>query len=244
MKHPTGNHDLENQETEKVQLQEEGRRGFCAYILILLSAIVLILFLPLTIFTCVKVVRPYERAIIFRLGRVKRNRKGETIQGSGLHILLPCVDQLLRVDLRTKSINISPQEVLTRDAVTVNVDAVVYMRVTDPSSALMKVEDATDSSQFMAVSTLRTVLGTYELTQLLTDRDEIDTKMQKILDEATEPWGIRVGERDHGESSALSFVGKFSRLVKDRPFVFLSECFVGASKFRFKIAWIRKTRHV
>lgn len=171
--------------------QGDEQMGLSDYILITLSFIGAVIFFPIAMFGVFRIIRTYERGIVLRLGKL-RKRNGKTILGAGVQFVLPCIDEILTVDLRTRSVNIPPQEILTRDAVTVNVDAVVYLRVTDPASALLKVENAARSSELLAVSTLRNVLGTYELAQLLTDREEIDKKMQRWMDSATDPWGIFV----------------------------------------------------
>ncbi|XP_078101882.1 stomatin (EPB72)-like 3a isoform X2 [Sander vitreus] len=144
--------------------------------------------LPLTIFMCVKIVKEYERAVIFRLGRITdRNAKGP-----GLFFVLPCTDTFVKVDLRTVSFDIPPQEILTRDSVTVSVDGVVYFRIHCPISSVANVSNAHSSTRLLAQTTLRNVLGTKNLAELLSDREGISHSMQESLDVATNPWGIKV----------------------------------------------------
>merc|ERR1712178_381993 len=128
----------------------------------------------------------YERAVIFRLGRLLGAK------GPGLFLILPCMDAIQRVDLRTVSFDIPPQEILTKDSVTVAVDAVVYYRVFNPTFAVTNVANAAYSTKLLAQTTLRNQLGAVTLAGLLSERDEISQKMQKILDDATDPWGIKV----------------------------------------------------
>ncbi|XP_037631573.1 stomatin (EPB72)-like 3a [Sebastes umbrosus] len=135
-----------------------------------------------------QIVKEYERAVIFRLGRI-RNRKPI---GPGLFFVLPCTDSFVKVDLRTVSFDIPPQEILTKDSVTVSVDGVVYFCVHCPISAVANVSDAASSTRLLAQTTLRNVLGTKNLAELLSDREGISHSMQESLDVATDPWGIKV----------------------------------------------------
>ncbi|TNN05001.1 Erythrocyte band 7 integral membrane protein [Schistosoma japonicum] len=132
-----------------------------------------------------------KKQLFYVSGRVKRSGKNYVI-GAGLQFVMPCADRIIRIDLRTKTVNIPPQEVLTSDAVTVSVDAVVFMRVIEPAAALLRVENSLKSAELLAVTTLRSVLGTYELSQLLTSRDQIDSKLKELLDDATSQWGIKI----------------------------------------------------
>merc|ERR1712213_215546 len=144
--------------------------------------------LPLSLIFCVKVVKEYERAVIFRLGRL---RKGGA-KGPGLFFIIPCMDSYTKVDLRTVSFDVPPQEVLTRDSVTVAVDAVVYYRVQNATMSITNVEDSNRSTRLLAATTLRNVLGTKNLSEILSDRENISHTMQVSLDEATDPWGVKV----------------------------------------------------
>lgn len=134
----------------------------------------------------VKIVQEYERGVIFRLGRLVGAR------GPGLFFILPFVEQMQRVDLRTVTMDVPRQDVITKDNVTVKVDAVVYFRVTDPEAAIVNVLDYIRATSLVAQTTLRAVLGQSELDELLINRDEVNQKLQQIIDEATEPWGIKV----------------------------------------------------
>jgi len=136
----------------------------------------------------VKQVQEYERAVIFRLGRIK---KGGAV-GPGLFFIVPCIDNIRVVDLRVVSFDVPPQEILTKDSVTVAVDAVVYYHVEDPLSAVCTVEDAGHSTRLLASTTLRNILGTKNLSEILADRDQTAKVMLNMLDSATDPWGIKV----------------------------------------------------
>merc|ERR1719360_205575 len=137
---------------------------------------------------CVRMVKEYERAIIFRLGRVK---KGGAV-GPGLFFIIPCIDTIQVVDLRTVSFDVPPQEILTKDSVTVSVDAVVYYKIVSPYAAVCNVTNADKSTKLLASTTLRTILGTKTLQEILADREHTGEEMLSQLDEATDPWGIRV----------------------------------------------------
>jgi len=133
------------------------------------------------------VVQEYERAVVFRLGRL---RSGGA-KGPGLFFVMPCVDSYKKVDLRTVSFDVPPQEVLSRDSVTVSVDAVVYYRVSNPTMATNNIEDYSHSTRLLAATTLRNVLGTKNLAEILSERETISQVMQNALDEATDPWGVK-----------------------------------------------------
>src|SRR3954466_3014260 len=134
----------------------------------------------------VRVLREYERAVVFRLGRVIDKK------GPGLVLLVPAVDRMVRISLRTVTLNVPPQDVITRDNVPVRVDAVVYFRVVDPDSAVVQVENFNKATSQIAQTTLRSVLGKVDLDSLLTEREELNEELQKIIDDQTEPWGIKV----------------------------------------------------
>ncbi len=151
-------------------------------------AIVLILFtFPLCLIVCMKVIAQYERAVVFRLGRLLPGARGP-----GLIFIMPCLDTYKIIDLRTFTFDVPTQEVLTKDSVTVAVDAVVYYRIFDPVMSVVNVEDANRSTRLLAATTLRNVLGTMDLYQLLTDRENIAALMQECLDVATDTWGVKV----------------------------------------------------
>src|SRR6188472_3959389 len=153
-----------------------------------LIAIAIFLFLiVLFLFSAIKVAREYERGIIFRLGRLLPNPKGP-----GLFILIPIVDRMVRVDLRTITLNIPPQEVITKDNVPARVNAVAYFRIIDPKSAIVQVENYMVATSQIAQTTLRSVLGQHNLDELLSEREKINLILQGIIDEQTAPWGIKV----------------------------------------------------
>ena len=133
----------------------------------------------------VRVLREYERAVVFRLGRLTGQR------GPGVVLLIPAVDRMVRVSLRTVTVTIPPQDVITRDNVTARVDAVAYFRVVDPSASVVSVEDAAKATLQIAQTTLRSVLGKAELDALLSERESLNEDLQQIIDEQTEPWGIK-----------------------------------------------------
>jgi regulator of protease activity HflC (stomatin/prohibitin superfamily) len=134
----------------------------------------------------VRVLREYERAVVFRLGRVMDQR------GPGLVLLIPAIDRMVRVSLRTVTMRIPHQEVITRDNVPVKVAAVVYFRVMDPRRSVVEVEDHTNATLQIAMTTLRSVLGKVELDHLLSERERLNESLQQIIDDQTEPWGIKV----------------------------------------------------
>ena len=151
-------------------------------------AIVVVAFLVvLFVISALKVIREYERAIVFRLGRLFPEPKGP-----GLFILIPIVDRMVRVDLRTITLNIPPQEVITKDNVPVRVNAVAYFRIVEPKDAIVQVENFMVATSQIAQTTLRSVLGQHLLDELLSERDKINAILQEIIDEATAPWGIKV----------------------------------------------------
>jgi regulator of protease activity HflC (stomatin/prohibitin superfamily) len=153
--------------------------------LIFLAAVVFLLVLFLV--SAIKVAREYERGVIFRLGRLLPQPKGP-----GLFILIPIVDRMVRVDLRTITLNIPPQEVITKDNVPVRVNAVAYFRIVDPQASVVQVENFMSATSQIAQTTLRSVLGQHLLDELLSERDKINTILQEIIDEQTAPWGIKV----------------------------------------------------
>jgi len=134
----------------------------------------------------IKIVQEYERGVIFRLGRL------QGAKGPGLFLIIPFIDRMVKIDLRTVTMDIPAQEVITRDNVTVKVNAVVYFRVVDPSAAVVNVEDYRRATWNIAQTTLRNVLGQSDLDELLAHRERINAKLQQIIDESTEPWGIKV----------------------------------------------------
>ena len=154
-----------------------------ALILVAILLFLVILFLV----SAIKVAREYERGIIFRLGRLLPEPKGP-----GLFILIPIVDRMVRVDLRTITLNIPPQEVITKDNVPARVNAVAYFRIVEPKAAIVQVENFMVATSQIAQTTLRSVLGQHQLDELLAEREKINAILQGIIDEATSPWGIKV----------------------------------------------------
>jgi regulator of protease activity HflC (stomatin/prohibitin superfamily) len=153
-----------------------------------LIVIAILLFLiVLFLFSAIKVAREYERGVIFRLGRLLPEPKGP-----GLFILIPVVDRMVKVDLRTITLNVPPQEVITKDNVPVRVNAVAYFRIIDPKAAIVQIENFMVATSQIAQTTLRSVLGQHQLDELLSERDKINSILQGIIDEATAPWGIKV----------------------------------------------------
>jgi regulator of protease activity HflC (stomatin/prohibitin superfamily) len=135
----------------------------------------------------VKVLREYERGIVFRLGRLVAEPKGP-----GLFLLIPIVDRMVRVDLRTITLNIPPQEVITKDNVPVRVNAVAYFRIVAPKDAIVQIENFMVATSQIAQTTLRSVLGQHQLDELLSEREKINSILQEIIDEQTAPWGVKV----------------------------------------------------
>ncbi|KAF7635912.1 PHB domain-containing protein [Meloidogyne graminicola] len=165
-----------------------GNLGISGYILMVCSYILLIITFPIAICFCVKVVKEYERAVIFRLGRLLPGGA----RGPGIFIIIPCIDTFRKVDLRVLSFDVPPQEILSRDAVTVAVDVVVYFRISNATISVTNVEDSSRSTKLLAQTTLRNILGTKTLAEMLSDREQISLQMQSTLDEITSPWGVKV----------------------------------------------------
>lgn len=147
---------------------------------------VVVVFFAIVLFSAIKVVQEYERGVVFRLGRLVGPR------GPGLIILIPFIERMTKVDLRTVTMDIPAQEVITRDNVTVRVNAVAYFRVVDPNAATVNVADFIRATSQISQTTLRSVLGTADLDDLLAEREKINLQLQRIIDEQTEPWGIKV----------------------------------------------------
>ena len=134
----------------------------------------------------IRIVREYERGVIFRLGRLVGAK------GPGIFLLIPGIDKMVKVTLRMVTLDVPPQEVITKDNVTTSVNAVLFFRVVDPNAAVVQVENYIEATRQIAMTTLRSVLGGVELDQLLAEREEINLKLQEIIDEQTDPWGIKV----------------------------------------------------
>jgi len=151
------------------------------------AVVVVVFFVVLFLISAIKVAREYERGIVFRLGRLLPEPKGP-----GLFLLIPVVDRMVKVDLRTITLNIPPQEVITKDNVPVRVNAVAYFRIVQPQDAIVQVENFMVATSQKAQTTLRSVLGQHVLDELLSEREKINALLQGIIDEATGPWGIKV----------------------------------------------------
>jgi regulator of protease activity HflC (stomatin/prohibitin superfamily) len=156
--------------------------GFSAIVLV-----IIVIFIAGILISAVKVVKEYERGVIFRLGRVRGGPKGP-----GLFILLPGVDKMVKVDLRIVTMDVPPQDIITRDNVPARVNAVVYFRVVDPNRSVLEIENHVLATSQISQTTLRSVLGQKDLDNLLINREEINEELQKIIDEQTDPWGIKV----------------------------------------------------
>lgn len=153
---------------------------------LLLFAILVVVAIKLTF----NILREYERGVIFRLGRIARGLYGGN--GPGLVIIVPFIDRLVRVSLRTVTMDVPPQDVITKDNVTVKVNAVIYFRVVDQERAIVQVEDYLYATSMMSQTTLRSVLGQSQLDDLLSKREQINADLQRIIDQQTEPWGVKV----------------------------------------------------
>ncbi len=153
-------------------------------IIVLLAVVMFVIFI---LASAVRIVNEYERGVIFRLGRVQG-----TAKGPGLFLLIPIVDRMVKIDLRTVAMNVPPQEVITRDNVPARVDAVIYFRVVDPNRSVIEVENYVLATSQISQTTLRSVLGQKDLDDLLTNREAINEELQTIIDEHTEPWGVKV----------------------------------------------------
>jgi regulator of protease activity HflC (stomatin/prohibitin superfamily) len=168
--------------------KDEG--GLAAVVRVLLTAFAFLLLIPpwgfLVWFYSVKIVAEYERGVIFRLGRLVGAK------GPGLFVILPIVDRMVTVDLRTVTMDVPSQECITRDNVTVKVNAVIYFRVVDPEDSVTRVLDHFRATSQIAQTTLRSVLGQSMLDELLSEREQINSRLQQIIDEQTEPWGVKV----------------------------------------------------
>jgi regulator of protease activity HflC (stomatin/prohibitin superfamily) len=151
------------------------------------TPIIIVSLIVLYLLNAIKVLREYERGVIFRLGRVLHKPKGP-----GLILVFPPIDRIVRVSLRIVVMDIPPQDVITKDNVSVKVNAVVYFRVMDPQKAVLEVQDFLFATSQLAQTTLRSVLGEVELDELLSEREKLNTQLQEIIDKHTDPWGIKV----------------------------------------------------
>ena len=152
-----------------------------------MQTIVIIVVLGLIIlFKAIRVVREYERGVVFRLGRLLRAK------GPGIFLLIPFIDNMVKIELRTVTMDVPPQDIITKDNVPVKVNAVVYFRVINPEDAVVKIENYVQATSQIAQTTLRNILGKSELDELLSERDKISQELQRVIDEQTDPWGIKV----------------------------------------------------
>ena len=152
----------------------------------MLALFIIVPFILMLLFASVKMITQYERGIFFRMGKVRDPK------GPGLLIRIPLVDRLVRVDLRTVTLDVPAQDIITKDNVSVRVSAVVYFKVIDPVKAIIEVEDYEMATSQLAQTTLRSICGQDELDHMLSERDAINLKMQEILDHETEPWGVKI----------------------------------------------------
>ena len=151
-----------------------------------LSPIVIIVFVLIFAASIIKIVPEYERGVVFRLGRLQEFR------GPGVTYVIPGVEKMMRIDMRTITMDVPPQDVITRDNVSVKVNAVVYFRVVDPNRAIVQIENYLFATSQLSQTTLRSICGQQELDDLLSERDKINSRLQEILDAQTDPWGIKV----------------------------------------------------
>jgi regulator of protease activity HflC (stomatin/prohibitin superfamily) len=140
----------------------------------------------LIVISAIKILKEYERAVVFRLGRFTK------VRGPGIFILWPGIDKMSKVSLRVLAMDVPPQDVITKDNISIKVNAVAYFRVFEPSKAILEVEDYLYATSQLSQTTLRSVLGEYELDEILMQREKINMRLQKILDQSTDPWGIKV----------------------------------------------------
>ena len=150
------------------------------------SSLIGLLVVVIILSQAIRIVREYERVVIFRLGRFSG------VKGPGIFFIIPIIDRVVQLDLRVVTIDVAKQVVITRDNVSVDVDAVIYYRVVDPGRAVIQVENYRMATSLLAQTTLRDVLGQIELDDLLSKREELNKKLQEILDQHTDPWGIKV----------------------------------------------------
>ena len=148
--------------------------------------LIVIFFIAAVLWSAIKILKEYERGVVFRLGRII------PLKGPGLIIIIPGIDKLVKVSLRTITMDVPPQDIITKDNITVKVNAVIYFRPIDPIKAITEVEDFYYATSQISQTTLRSILGQSQLDDLLSKRDELNTELQKVIDDQTEPWGIKV----------------------------------------------------
>lgn len=177
-----------SEDEQQVPVNVTKNAACCRIFLTFLSYLLVVLTFPLSLFFTITVVKEYERAVIMRLGHIVSGGA----QGPGLFFILPCLDDLKLIDMRTVTFDVDPQEILTKDSVTVTVDAVCYFSIFDPIKVVTKVENEKLATRLLASTTLRSILGTKTLQDIMKERDNIANQMQTDLDEATDPWGVKV----------------------------------------------------
>jgi len=173
---------------KKVETGADTSNDCCSLLLIILTSLIIAFTFPLTVFFCIRIVAEYERAVIFRLGRIKK----DGAVGPGLFWVNPFIDEIKVVDLRTVTFDVPPQEILTKDSVTVQVDAVVYYQIRNPLAAVCNVANFANATRFLSATTLRNILGTKTLSEVLSDREHIAADLKEMIDTATDPWGIEI----------------------------------------------------
>ena len=179
-----------NQQIIREEMMEgrESSAGCFKCCLVFTTTLFIVVFFPLVVIKCIVVVQEYERAIIFKFGRVKKAK----VVNPGIYFVNPCLETVVKVDLRTRSFDVPPQEILTKDSVTVNVDAVVYYNIHDTLASVINVEDADKSTKQISATTLRSILGTRTLQEILSDREKIGEAIYGQVKEATDAWGVQV----------------------------------------------------
>jgi regulator of protease activity HflC (stomatin/prohibitin superfamily) len=155
---------------------------------LLVTVVVALAFVLTLVAKSIRIVNEYERGVVFRLGRVDPNN----VKGPGLRLLVPFIDRMYKVDLRTVTMDVPPQEVITKDNVTIKVNAVVYFNVMNPVASVIKIANHFTATSLIAQTTLRNILGQHELDEILAEREKIGQALQKIIDEATDAWGVKV----------------------------------------------------
>lgn len=150
------------------------------------TTIVLLILIAFLLFSSIKIAAEYERAVVFRLGRLIG------VKGPGLFILIPFIDRMVKISLRTITLDIPPQDVITKDNISIKVNAVLYFKVIHPSKAVVEVENYLYATNQIGQTTLRSILGQSDLDEILSERESINHKLQQIIDESTEPWGVKV----------------------------------------------------
>jgi regulator of protease activity HflC (stomatin/prohibitin superfamily) len=166
--------------------------------------IVVVVLVVMFLASAIKVLNEYERAVLFRLGRIR------DIKGPGLIIIIPGIDKIVRIDMRTITMDVPPQDVITKDNVSIKVNAVVYFRVVDANAAVVNVENYLFATSQLSQTTLRSVCGQMELDEILSEREKINQRLQEILDRSTEPWGIKVS---HVEVKQIDLPEEMKRAI-------------------------------